>query len=153
MTIMEEQETCAEFGEKKPGQKYAPRPGAYALIFNANKCIAVMQTPRGCFLPGGGSEGDESPEETLVREVREECGFTTQNVTRIGKAVEYVHTTGNDVGIRKECIFFEVTVLGTNGAATEPDHTLLWLTLVEAEKRLAHGSQRWAVHQAPSRTL
>ena len=136
-----------EFGERKQVQRYASRPGAYALIFNADNRIAVMQTPRGCFLPGGGSEGSETPEEAVVREVREECGFEVELVRRIGEAVEYVHTKGNELGIRKECTFFHATVLGDGGAATEPDHTLLWLTLAEAKERLAHGSQRWAVEK------
>ncbi len=51
-----EQSGISEFG-KMPGQVYVPRPGAYCLIFDSQGRIAVMQTPRGCFLPGGGTEG------------------------------------------------------------------------------------------------
>ncbi len=136
------------FGERKPGQSYVPRPGAYGILRNDQGWIAVLETPRGCFLPGGGSEGGETPEETLVREVREECGFRVQDIRRIGEAVEYVYTEGNEAGIRKECVFFVATVVGILGPPTEPDHTVLWLPLEEADLRLVHGSQQWALAKA-----
>ena len=95
---MMKEENWPEFGVRKPEQIYAPRPGAYAVISDAEGCVAVMRTPRGCYLPGGGSEGGETSEETLVREVREECGFDVSVVRRLGTAVEYVHTVGHDRG-------------------------------------------------------
>lgn len=136
-----------EFGQRIAGQVYVPRPGAYALIFDNAGRIAVFETPRGCYLPGGGAEGDESPEETLIREVKEECGFAVSILGRVGEAVEYVYTAGNEFGIRKECDFFAASFGSPNGAATETDHTLIWLEPPDAERRLAHGSQRWAVQQ------
>lgn len=139
-----------EFGERIQNQQYVARPGSYALITDTRGYLAVMETPRGCYLPGGGSEGSETPEETLVREVREECGFDVAIVRRIGEAIEYVYTPGNDAGIRKECVFLEATVATGRGAATEADHVLVWLEPQEAEARLAHGSQRWAVHEGQS---
>ena len=144
---MSEGEAREEFGGREPGLTYAPRPGAYAVITDAQGRVAVMQTPRGCFLPGGGSEGRETPEETLVREVREECGFGVEIVGRLGQAVEYVHTAGHGVGQRKEGVFFLAVVTEAGGPPTEADHTLLWLEPQEAEGRLAHGSQRWAMRQ------
>ena len=142
-----------EFGQRVPGQDYLPRPGAYALLFDARGHIAVLQTPLGCFLPGGGSEGSETPEETLVREVREECGLDVEMRRRIGEAVEYVYTPGNEIGIRKECVFFATNVGIARGAATEADHTLVWLEPQEAEVRLIHGSQQWAVRQSSQMRL
>jgi len=145
---MNEDMNIPEFGERQQGQRYVSRPGAYALIFDARGRIAVMETPRGCFLPGGGSEGSETPEETVVREVQEECGFEMSLSIRIGEAVEYVYTAGNEAGIRKECVFFQGTIATGRGVATEADHVLVWLEPKEAQLRLGHESQRWAVAKA-----
>jgi 8-oxo-dGTP diphosphatase len=142
------QDEWPEFGEMKPGQRYDPRPGCYGLIFDGEGRVAVMETPHGCYLPGGGSESGETPEETLIREVREECGCEVSNLKRVGEAVEYVHTAGNDTGIRNECAFFTAVLGESSAVATEDDHTLVWLEPQEAEARLAHGSQRWAVRQS-----
>ncbi len=136
-----------EFGDKVPGKVYVPRPGAYGLIYDDRGRVAVMENPRGCFLPGGGTEAGETPEETLIREVREECGFRIEVGRRIGEAAEYRDTPGHDYAIRKDCVFFAATVTSAGGAATEPGHTLLWLEPQEAETRLAHGSQQWAVRK------
>lgn len=136
-----------EFGDKVPGKVYVSRPGAYGLIFDDRGCIAVMETPRGCFLPGGGTEEGETPEETLAREVREECGFAITAGKRLCEASEYRDTPGHEYAIRKDCVFFAATVTSAGGAATEADHTLLWLQPQEAETRLAHGSQQWAVRK------
>lgn len=136
-----------EFGDKTPGI-FVPRPGAYGLIFDDKGRIAVMETPRGCFLPGGGTEAGETPEETLIRGVREECGFIITVGRRLGEAAEYRNTPGHEYAIRKDCVFFAAQVTGMGGAATEADHTLIWLEPQDAETRLAHGSQQWAVRQS-----
>lgn len=83
-----------------------------------------------------------------MREVREECGFAVSILGRVGEAVEYVYTPGNELGIRKECTFFAASFGEICVSATEADHTLIWLEVQEAEKKLAHGSQKWAVSQS-----
>ena len=147
--LLTEEHPIPEFGNKEQGRVYVPRPGAYGLVYDAQGRIAVMETPRGGFLPGGGIEEGESPEEALVREVREECGLGVTVGVRLGKAAEYRCTEGHAYAIRKDCVFFAATFAGESGegAATEPDHTLLWLTPSEAEERLAHGSQKWIVRR------
>ncbi len=134
-----------EFGGQVPGRQYVPRPGSYALLFNAQGELAVLETPRGGFLPGGGAEGDETPLETLRREVREECGLEISHAEPIGEAVQYVYTPGNAAGIRKECTFFRVSVAAAEVTPTEPDHVLRWLTPAEAQSRLVHECEAWAV--------
>jgi 8-oxo-dGTP diphosphatase len=145
-------EGIPEFGDKQPGRVYVPRPGAYGLVSDGQGRIAVLQTPRGGFLPGGGIEAGESPEEALRREVREECGFGVTVGERLGEAAEYRCTEGHAFAIRKDCVFFAATLhtetAGETGAATEADHALRWLTPSEAEEQLAHGSQKWIVRQS-----
>ncbi len=145
--VMSSPAKIPEFGQQIEGQYYAPRPGAYGLIFDASGRIAILETQSGCYLPGGGTEGSETPEETLVREVWEECGFSVEIIERVGEAAEYRFTAGHEFGVRKECVFFEATVGDGGGAATEADHALIWLEPHEAEKRLSHGSERWALRQ------
>ncbi len=57
--------------------------GAYGLIIKNNK-IALIKKARGGYtglldLPGGGIEHDETPEETLKRELMEEAGVTVND--------------------------------------------------------------------------
>lgn len=56
------------------------RPGCYGVLIKDNK-IALVRKAGGGYtgkldLPGGGIEYKESPEETLVREFKEETGVT-----------------------------------------------------------------------------
>ena len=39
-------------------------------------------------LPGGGVEPNESPEETVLRELKEECGVTGQVIAQTGHAID-----------------------------------------------------------------
>jgi 8-oxo-dGTP diphosphatase len=54
------------------------RPAAYAIIVDNNKILLVKE--RGLFhMPGGGVNLGETPEQAVVREVREETGLTVAN--------------------------------------------------------------------------
>jgi hypothetical protein len=47
------------FGVRVEGCPYIIRPSAYAVVRNEEAALAVVQTPRGYYLLGGGIEGDE----------------------------------------------------------------------------------------------
>lgn len=75
------------FGERIPGRNYVRRPSAYAILRDAEGNVAVVRTPRGCYLPGGGMEKDETPRQTVEREAREECGFLLRVQSHLGRAL------------------------------------------------------------------
>ena len=114
------------------------------MICDEQGRIAVVRATRGWFLPGGGIEADETAEQAVERETREECGFVIQPRAIIGNATEIVHSPAGTAGVDKVSVFFDAVVTGAV-LGTEPDHELVWLSPAEAVARLSHKSHRWAV--------
>jgi 8-oxo-dGTP diphosphatase len=135
------------FGEQIAGYDYQLRPGAYAVLFDAQQRLAVLRTPLGYFLPGGGTAPGETPEETLQREVGEECGYAITGMRKLGEAIECVFAAAEQRYFRKHGVFFVATLARRLPQEPESNHTLLWLTPEEAVTRLSHQSQAWAVQQ------
>lgn len=133
------------FGERPPDADVRDRPGAYALLFDADGRIAVMVTPRGHYLPGGGCDPGESREDALRREVIEECGLACRAMRHLGDADEYVHAPAEASWFRKRGAFFAVEAGAAMAAPAETDHRLRWMAPADAAARLSHGSQRYAV--------
>jgi hypothetical protein len=77
------------FGVPVAGIPYEQRCAAYAVIRNREGAVAAVHVPAGYWLPGGGRLVGETPEETVVREVREELGGTLCLVHKIGEALQY----------------------------------------------------------------
>jgi len=130
------------FGRREPGQDYQPRPGSYAVIRNVRGEIGVVQTPQGCYLPGGGADAGETPEQTLRREVREECAAEIHIGNRLGTAIEFVFAPGEG-HFEKICTFFEASIIEIGSGAIE--YRVIWLPAREAIEALRHESHRWAV--------
>ena len=126
------------------------RLSAYALVRNAAGELAVVRTGRGCFLPGGGIEADESPEQAVAREVREECGLVVNPCAFLGRAVEIVFSAEGNTCFQKESVFAEADLSGLV-TSTEPDHQLVWLSLNQAVEALSYESHRWAVRRLSRR--
>jgi hypothetical protein len=83
----------------------------------------------------------------FIGTAREECGLEIVLGDFIGVADELVYAHDEQKYYRKRCTFYFAKVSGTSGHG-EPDHELKWLTPREAESRLSHESQRWAVSEA-----
>ena len=133
------------FGERLPGVDYRIRPGAYAVITAADGAVAVLATPQGCFLPGGGCVAGESPEATLGREVREECGAAISIKDLIGPAIEWFYAPAEETYFEIRSLFFRAAFTEKPGTGGEDDHALVWLSPAAAIERLRRPSQRWAV--------
>jgi 8-oxo-dGTP diphosphatase len=139
--------TILQFGEAVTGIEYALRPGGYSIVKGPGGTIAVASTSRGYFLPGGGQNGDESPEAAAVREATEECGLRIRILRCLGVADELVYALDEETYFRKRCTFFTAELVRQEGCG-EADHHLVWITADVARAQLEHGSQRWAVAEA-----
>lgn len=58
-----------------------------AIIYNDKKEIFLMESPKwnAWLVPGGKIEGDESEEEALRREIKEELGIEITNIFKVGE--------------------------------------------------------------------
>ena len=139
-------EARREFGSAIAGRSYVLRPGGYAVIRNRLNEVAVVRTPEGLFLPGGGQLPGESPDQAAIRETAEESGLRIQVGVCLGVADELKFSAREGGHLRKRCTFFAADAPdGAREAAIELDHELLWLPFPEAIAQLSDESQRWAV--------
>jgi len=89
----------------------------------------------------------ETPEQTVVREGREECGFILHPRAHIGRAMEICYSSEEKEYFEKDSFFIEAEIVG-QGVQSELDHELLWMSADGAREALSHGSHRWAVQRA-----
>ena len=135
------------FGAPPTDAQPIDRPGAYAIIRDDAGLIAVMKVGDGWFLPGGGADADESPQQNLAREILEECGRRIDIGREIGQAVQHV-TTRSGKFYAKQCTYFVATFLDEDATApTEPDHELHWLAADEALQKLVLEADAWALRR------
>jgi 8-oxo-dGTP pyrophosphatase MutT (NUDIX family) len=59
------------------------RPAAYAITIKGNT-VLLVKVGNGHHLPGGGIELGEFPEQALIREVKEETGYSVGNPKLVG---------------------------------------------------------------------
>lgn len=123
------------------------RRAAYGVFLGEAETVAVVQGPSdGFWLPGGGSLPGESPEDTLIREGREELARGVRLIQRIGEATQYFYAANEDRHYRMQAAFFRAEL--TEELNTAAEHELCWLSLSLAgaasfhESRLGGGSVR-----------
>lgn len=139
------------FGTPCPGVQYHTRAGAY-LIAVAKGEIAMIQTPKGCFLPGGGLDPGETHADCIRRECLEEMGFRIRVDQRLCSAESYlVHEA---VGYFHPVQYYYTGILLESVCEpVESDHHLVWLPCAQAAGRMCVEQQAWAVRQALKETL
>lgn len=135
------------FGTAPAGNVPVVRPSAYGLVTDGGTRLALVRTPQGHFLPGGGIESDEAPEDAVVREVREECGLNVLVGSWSVRAVDFVYSLTEYTHFEKRSTFVDARSHGPRIPAHELDHELLWVAPRDAIGRLAHPSHRWAVER------
>jgi len=136
-----------QFGQTSPGLVYLERVSVYGVCPRGEREIAVARIGRTApfefDLPGGGIESDEDEAGALIREFVEETGLTVWPNRLVGRAGQYWI---NDSQPRNSlAAFYEVELSASDGAPTEPDHTLLWMAPLEAAMAMRHESHAWAI--------
>ena len=102
-------------GSQSLGVTYEQRGAAYAVIRNSVGAVAAVRVPAGYWLPGGGMLPGETPEETVVREVREELGGTLHPVSKIGEAAQYFFAATEGRYYVMQAVFYRAKL--TEGAS------------------------------------
>lgn len=134
------------FGAPFPGARYHTRAGAY-LIAVAGGETALIQTPKGFFLPGGGLRPGETHAQCIRRECLEETGFRVRVGEWLCSAESFL--THAEIGyFHPVQAYYAGAFLEQACAPVEADHTLLWMPCAQAADRMAVEQQAWAVRQA-----
>jgi len=135
------------FGKQPEVPAWVIRESAYLLAMREDGCLAVVRTGQGTFLPGGGIECGETPQEAITREALEECGLIIQPGTPVVRAIQFVYAEQEKTHFEKRSIFLDGVIVGFDSKCCEPDHELVWVEAGEATRILSHESQRWVVDQ------
>jgi 8-oxo-dGTP diphosphatase len=142
--------TIPQFGSPRPGRDHKPRPGAYGVVFDAEGRLLVVEEFGRLYLPGGGLDPGETPEQALHREFAEETGFTVAIESVLGEAREYVadETPGVANAFNKHCYLYAVRLTGGTGVPTIDSNKPNWVAVTEALVDLSNQAHRWAVRRA-----
>ncbi len=135
------------FGEKIRGIEYKDRVGAYAIILDDKYNVAVIKTPTGYFLPGGGLEDDETHEDCIKRECLEEAGLSVVVNEFICKGDKYHWSDTLEYYMHGIGYFYFAKVLENVSKPIEKDHELVWLNKKDCYENLFLEHQAWAVYQ------
>ena len=144
---MAEWNDVPRFGSAPIGVRPVLRPSAYGIVRDGVGRVAIVRTPLGLYLPGGGMEDGESALETVVRETREECGLESRVGDWLARAIDIVYSPSDRCHFEKRSTFVDAHCSEHRGQGIEPDHALEWMTPEDAIGQLAHPSHRWAVSE------
>ncbi len=133
------------FGQRE-SLPYIDRPGAYLIPIRAGKA-AVVRTPKGYFLLGGGLDDAESHADCIRRECLEETGCEATVGLCIGSAETYcVHA---ELGpFHPIQTYYAGEISGPVQVPQERDHQLVWVPVEELRGRMYLPMQAWALEMA-----
>lgn len=134
------------FGSHAPDVRYVERRAAYVVVFGDNATVATVASRQKHFLPGGGSLPGEAPEDTVVREVREELARGVRLTRGIGEVVQYFYSDADERHYKMLATFF-VGELTDDAGGVAGEHELRWLPVDDAARACFHECHAWAVAQ------
>nr|WP_325248905.1 NUDIX hydrolase [Amylibacter sp.] len=133
------------FGEpRKQGVFYRQRPGAYGVILQGQDLLLTVQNAEvpELQLPGGGIDPGETPTRALHREVFEETGHHITGLRRIGAYQRFTYMPEYALWARKICHIYLCYPTLRIGDPTEPEHTAVWMPVVDAVGQLSNSGDR-----------
>jgi 8-oxo-dGTP diphosphatase len=107
--------------------------------------FAVVRTPEGAYLPGGGTDPGETPCDTVIRETLEECGLAVRIGSWTTAAVQFAWSEAEQTFFEKRCTFVDAFVLRRDASRLEANHEVLWEDLDRAAETLTHEAHVWAL--------
>ncbi len=134
-----------QFGNKP--ENFTTRISAYGVIFNDKKELVVLEVNGKYFLPGGGIDEGEDPEEAVRRETMEEAGYEVGDLEFVGKANQYFDMT--KLGpLKKEGAFFVGKIKGEKiREGIEEDHHVRVVSVEHFLNSTANDFYKWAVKE------
>lgn len=140
--------TPPTFGVIEAGRSYIERVGSYGFLLDDGKLLALIETPSGIFLPGGGSDPGESAEDTLKREVFEEIGLHVVRADFSSQAIQYHFSKHYQKYFKNVGSFFRMVVQSLEPVKLQEEHRLRWRSLEDSAHLLTQEYQRWALRDA-----
>lgn len=132
------------FGTRVEGHTYHERRAVYAVIRDSAGRVAAVRSRGNLFLPGGGIEAEESPEDALVREVEEECAQHLHITGELGEALQYFYARADDKHFAMHAVFYAGTFLGQTPGQAE--YSLVWI-FPDDKAPFFHASHVWAARR------
>ncbi len=130
------------FGTRENAE-YTDRKGAY-LIPVRGDMVAVMRTPLGYFLLGGGIEDGESDVTCISRECIEEAGCPAVVKDELCTAETFFHN--EKIGYFHPIqTYYTGLLLPPVAAPSEKDHELLWMKYSDIKGKMFWEMQDWAL--------
>jgi 8-oxo-dGTP pyrophosphatase MutT (NUDIX family) len=126
------------------------------VVNDAGEVIVIVPTRRAAngsrvrALPKGHPDGDETPVQAALREVREEAGVDAELIESLGEVRYWYHRGGRRIA--KAVEFFLLRYVG--GDVADHDHEVeeaRWVSLQEAAETLTYSGERDMVERALSR--
>ncbi len=134
------------FGRKEDNKTYTDRSGAYLIPIQDGK-VALVRTPKGLFLLGGGIKDGETDVQAICRECLEEIGCTAV----VGKVLcsAEAFLLHPEIGyFHPMQIYYAGILSGQIQKSQEMDHVLEWVAIENAKEKLFVPMQNWALDVA-----